>query len=102
MSVSHLLTLLQNHRVETHFGRLGHSLRFPSVKQLTTDPEKWGTLVSLLPNLSSVDIYGVTVLESRGPDSDHPLSFDFTDHLASHGDATEEFFSFYYRSQPSP
>ena len=74
------------------FGHLGHSLRRLFVKRLTTDLETWCTLVSLLPNLQTMDTHGVTMLDKQGPGPDHPLTFDFTGHLGSYCEKTEEFF----------
>jgi len=80
--------------IERTFSHLSHSLRSLEITHLTTDPEKFCFLISLLPNLQQIEIPAVTMLEGGGPDPNHPHSFDFdfTGHIAPYHRETEKFF----------
>jgi len=78
--------------IERTFNHLTHSLRSLEIAHLTTDPEKWCFLVSLLPNLRRIKISAVTMLEGGGPGPNHPHSFNFTGHIALYHHRTEKFF----------
>ena len=72
------------------FSHLSHSLRRLDIDHLTTNPEKWCFLISLLPNLRHIHVPVVTMLEGESPN--HPPSFNFAGHIARFGPATEQFF----------
>ena len=78
--------------IKRTFSHLSHSLRSLDITHLTTDPEKWCFLVSLLPNLRRINIPTVTMLEGGRPDPSHPHSFNFTGHIAPYRHRTEQFF----------
>lgn len=78
--------------IERTFNHLTHSLRSLEIAHLTTDPEKWCFLVSLLPNLRRITIFAVTMLEEGSPSPNHPRSFNFTGHIAPYRHMTEKFF----------
>jgi len=87
------LRFFDNTTIEHTFGRIGHSLRHLSINHLTTEPEKWCSLVSLLPNLRFINISTVTMLEGDGgPGPNHPPSFNFAGHIEFYGHRTEQFF----------
>ena len=94
LSVSNLsLRYLDATVIEQTFSHLNRSLRSLGIIHLTTDPERWCFLVSLLPNLRRIHIPTVTMLErGGGPGQDHPHSFNFTGHIAPYGHRTEQFF----------
>jgi hypothetical protein len=87
------LCILDNATIEHAFLPLAHSLRALRIRNLTTDPEKWCFLISLLPNLRTIELFAVTMLKrEEKSSSDRPLSFNFTGHLFSYHAKTEQFF----------
>ena len=93
MVLSLSLHTLDNATIARTFSPLGHSLRSLHINFLTTDPEKWCFLISLLPNLQSICLISANMLEGeQGPSQDNPLSFDFTGHIARYNHRTERFF----------
>ena len=86
------LEFLDTAAIQRTFSHLARSLRSLQIFHLTTDPDKWCLLVSLLPNLERIDISNATMLEGGGSDPSHPRSFDFTGHVAPYQSGTEKFF----------
>ena len=78
--------------IERTFSHLSHSLRSLEITHLTTNPERWCFLVSLLPSLQRINIPAVTMLEGGRLGSNRPHSFDFTGHIAPYHHRTEQFF----------
>ena len=84
---------LDNATIARTFSPLGHSLQSLYIDFLTTDPDKWCFLISILPNLQCICLISVDMLEGGpGPDQDNPLSFNFTGHIARYNHRTERFF----------
>ena len=84
---------LDNATIARTFSPLGHSLQSLYIDFLTTDPDKWCFLISLLPNLQCMCFISINMLEGEPePDQDNPLSFNFTGHIARYNHRTERFF----------